>query len=121
MAIRLEAPYPLVETTSFLPNPSFSDSEGLTEEIVQKRTMNGRLYTYVKTKSGRRRLLLSFTLDRMKGLELRAFFRSYYYSKIKLTDHLGISWIGYFTSNPFEFETNSKERQNIQIEFEGIS
>lgn len=117
--IKLEAPYPLYQTTTILPNPDFNDSEALTDEINIRRSMNGTLYTYVKTKNQRRKLVFALRLDRMKGLELRAFLRAYYRSKIKLTDHLDQIWLGNITSNPFALETGSGERQTIQLEFEG--
>ena len=117
--IKLEAPYPAIQTITVLPNPKFSDSEALTDEVNIKRSMSGTLYTYVKTKNNRRKLLLDFQLNQMKGLELKAFIRSYYLSKIRLTDHLNQIWIGYITSNPFEYTTSSDEQQTIQLEFEG--
>jgi len=63
-------------------------------------------------------------------LEVRAFFLSYFASQIKITDHLDRAWVGYFTSNPFEFETQNRaypaitpmprgETISIDIEFEG--
>lgn len=115
--MRLAAPYPGIQTITLLPEPEFSDSEALTIEISTKRTITGNLYTYVKTKNQRRKLLFRFRLDRMKGLELRAFIQSYYQSDILITDHNDVSWIGKFTSNPFEFE--STQLDTIQIEFEG--
>ncbi len=119
MTVILQAPYPLVQTTTLLPDPDFSDSEGSVDEVAQKRSMTGILRTSVKTKNNRRRLTMSFTLARLKGLELRAFIQAYFYSKIRLTDHLDQVWIGNFTDNPFSFESN-KEMQNIQLTFEGI-
>jgi len=120
MTVKIQAPYPLLHTTTLLPNPEFSDSEAMLDEVIKKRSMNGSLYTYVKTKASRRKLLMTFQLYRMKGLELRAFIRSYYKSKIRLTDHLDQVWIGYFTSNPFDFDTDTDEWQTITLEFEGI-
>lgn len=119
------------QTTTLLPNPDFSDSENLTAEVETKRAMNGTLYTYVKTKGDRRRLQWSFTLTRNKALEVRAFILSYYASKILITDHNGVSWLGNFTDNPFEFDTVSRaapaicpmprgETQKITLSFEGV-
>jgi hypothetical protein len=42
-----EAPYPAIQTTSLLPNPQWSDQEGLLDEVLWKRAMDGTLYTYV--------------------------------------------------------------------------
>ena len=125
--LKLEAPYPGVQTTSFFPNPQLGDSEELTDEMVSKRAMDGTLYTYVKTKNLRRRLLFELSMGRMKALELRAFIESYFASKVRLTDHLGRVWIGNLVNDPFEFNTPGRaehfpgqERQTIQLEFEGI-
>ncbi len=117
MSIRLEA----YQTITYLPNPTFSDSENLAVAISQKFSMNGKRYTYVKSKDERRKLIMRFDLTRAKGMELHAFIRAYYSKEILLTDHNGIIWLGHFTSNPFDFETPARgEYQNIQIEFEGI-
>lgn len=126
----LKAPYPLVQTISVLPNPTFSDGEGLADTVQTKRMMDGTLYTYVKTKSGRRRMQWTFNLTRNKGAELRAFFQSYFRAAVLVTDHNERAWLGHFTSSPFEFETVRRaapnisplpgELQTVTIEFEGI-
>lgn len=108
------------QTTTILPNPEWSDSENITDEIIIKRVLEGGRYTYIKTKNYRRRLLFNFKLARMKALELRAFIQSYFNSEITLTDHLGQIWIGRFTVNPFDFTTLLSDIQTIQLEFEGV-
>lgn len=126
----IAAPYPLIETTSVLPSPKFSDAESLQVEVSRKLAVDGTRYTYIKKKD-RRKLLWSFKLTRNKSLELRAFIYAYFASKIKVTDHNERVWIGYFTSNPFEFDTSGRagpavdpmprgEVVNIDIEFEGV-
>jgi hypothetical protein len=126
----MQAPYPALQTTSFFPNPEFGDSESLGVNVTIERAMDGTVYSYVKRK-GRRILQWTFTLTRNKALELRAFFLSYYASRVKITDHQGREWVGYFTSNPFEFSTDAKaspaidpmprgEHQTITVEFEGV-
>ncbi len=127
---RLEAPYPLLQTTTALPNPQFSDQEALLVTVTRKLAMDGTRYTYVKTRGGRRKLKWNFKLSRPKGLELRAFIFSYFASKIRIVDHNDRVWIGNFLNNPFEFETTERaapainpmprgETQVIDIEFEG--
>jgi hypothetical protein len=127
----LQAPYPALQTLTVLPSPRFSDTMALTDAVMVKRAMDGTRYTYVKTKGGRKKLKWEFLVTRNKGLELRAFIQSYFASQIYVTDHLGRSWIGHFTSNPFEFDTPERgapprqgwpvgEVQAISIEFEGI-
>jgi len=126
-----EAPASGVVTTVFLPNPLFSDTESLTDTVQVKRAMDGTLYSYIKTKNGRRRLQWTFRTTRNKGLEFRAFLLTYFASKVRATDHNGRVWVGNFTNNPFEFDTTSRaapaispmprgETQEITIEFEGV-
>jgi hypothetical protein len=126
---QFQAPYPSLQTTSVLPNPRLGDSEGLRAEVKIKRTMDGTQYTYIKRKGGRR-MLWTFKLTRNKGLEMRAFFQSYFASTVKVTDHNDRVWIGKFINNPFEFSTESLaapaiapmprgENVVITIEFEG--
>lgn len=126
----LSAPYPSIQTTTLLPNPRLGDQESLTDDVKTKRAMNGTLYTYVQRKGGRRKFQWTFRLTRNKGLELRAFIQSYFASKLRITDHAGRVWVGYFLSNPFEFDTPNRaapaihpmplgETQVITIEFEG--
>ena len=127
----LSAPHPLLQTTTLLPNPQFSDQENLMVSVTRKTAMDGTRYTYVKRKDNRRRLKWSFRLTRNKALELRAFVFAYFASKIKITDHKGRVWVGYFTNNPFEFDTSDRaepaispmprgENVNIELEFEGV-
>lgn len=129
--MQLAAPYPAIQTVSILPNPQLSDSEALTASVAAKRAIDGTLYTYVRTKQGRRKMLWSFQLTRPKALELRAFLYAYFASKVKVTDHNGRIWVGNFMNNPFEFSTESRagpaigglprgETVSITLEFEGI-
>ena len=121
----------MLQTTTLLPDPQFSDQDALAVTVSRKTAMDGTRYTYVKRKDDRRKLKWSFRLTRNKGLELRAFISSYFASKIKVIDHNGRIWVGNFTSNPFEFDTSSRaapaiaplprgEIVNIEIEFEGV-
>ena len=127
----IAAPYPMLQTTTLLPNPEFSDQESLAVAVSRKTAMDGTRYTYVKHKDNRRRLKWSFRLTRNKALELRAFIFAYFASKVKAIDHNARIWVGNFTSNPFEFDTSDRaapaisplplgEIVNIEIEFEGV-
>ncbi len=107
------------QTTTILPNPELDDSEALISEVSALRTITGQLYTYVKQQD-RRKLILTFQLDRLKALELREFLAAYLSSTITLTDHLDRIWRGVFMSNPFDVETVIRRRQTITLEFEGI-
>jgi len=108
------------QTTTVLPNPEWSDSEQLTGEVVIKRSVNGGVYTYVKSKNDRRRLLFRFRLTRSKSLELKAFIQSYFTSIVRLVDHEQQKWVGNILNNPFEFAVLLGEEQIIQLEYEGI-
>jgi hypothetical protein len=126
----LEGPYPLLKTTTLLPNPLPGDHEGVAVAVSRKTAMDGTRYTYVKQK-GRRKLHWEFKLTRNKALELRAFLQCYFASPIKITDHTDRVWLGYFPSNPFDFETTERagpaiapmprgESVRISLEFEGV-
>lgn len=128
---QLSAPYPLLQTTTLLPNPQFSDSEALMVVVSRRTAMDGTRYTYVKRKDNRRKLLWTFRLSRNKALELRAFIYAYFASKVKVIDHNNRTWMGNFTNNPFEFDTPERsapainpmprgEAQVIELEFEGV-
>lgn len=123
------APYPASQTMTVMPNPTFSDQETNLNTVSRRMAMDGTRYTYVKRRA-RRKLQWTFKLSRNKGLEVRAFFFAYFASQIKIVDHSNRTWVGNFTSNPFEFETQSRaapaitpmprgETVNIDIEFEG--
>jgi len=112
-----------------MPNPTFSDQETNLNTVSRRTAMDGTRYTYVKRRA-RSKLQWTFKLSRNKGLEVRAFFIAYFASQIKIVDHRNRTWVGYFTSNPFEFETQSRaapaispmprgETVSIDIEFEG--
>lgn len=125
MTLMLQAPYPDIQTTSILPNPKASDFQNQTHSLDVHRSMNGVKYTYVKSKPDRR-LTMNFTLSRMKALELREFIRSYYRSRILLTDHNNVRWSVVFADNPFDIEGTGRafgwpgnEANSIQLRFEG--
>lgn len=126
---RMAAPYPTLQTLTVMPNPQFSDQETNLNVVSRRTAMDGTRYTYVRRRAYRK-LQWSFKLTRNKALEVRAFFMAYFASKIRITDHRDRIWLGYFTSNPFEFETQSRaapaitpmprgETISIDIEFEG--
>lgn len=125
--IEFTAPWPSADCRIYLPNPKFGDSEALTLEVSPKRAMDGTLYTYVKTKNSRRKLVMSFTITRLKSIEFNRFLRLYISKQIHIVDHLARTWVGYITSNPVEFSTQSRGTQGgggelvaVEIEFEGV-
>jgi hypothetical protein len=124
MSLILQAPVPLLTTTSVFPSPIFGDGEQPKHSITVMQSMNGTLYSYVKS-NARSQLQYSLTLSRMKALELRAFILAYFRAKVRLINHKGEVWDGYFVSNPFEFSTDSSSsmpggsNQTITIDFDG--
>ena len=128
---KLQAPYPLWQTTTLLPNPQFSDQEALVDTLVQKRAMDGTRYVYIHRRDDRRKLHWTFALTRNKGLELQAFIKSYFASRIRVVDHNGVVWLGNFTNDPFECNTTERaapaitpmprgELETVDIEFQGV-
>lgn len=126
---RMAAPYPTLQTLTVMPNPQFSDQETNLSTVSRGSAMDGTRYTYVKRRT-RRKLQWTFKLSRNKALEVQAFFTAYFASTIRVVDHRDRVWLGNFTSNPFEFEAQSRaypaitpmprgETMSIDIEFEG--
>jgi hypothetical protein len=127
---QFQAPYPLVQTTTILPDPQFSDQEALADTITQKRAMDGTRYVYVQRRSGRRKVRWTFNMTRNKGLELRAFIEAYFASQVRVVDHKGQVWVGNLVGDPFEFDTPERaapaispmprgEQQVLTVDFEG--
>lgn len=122
----IQAPYPTIQTATYLPNPQLGDSVNNVLSLEIKRAMDGTKYSYVKTRN-RDRLIWTFRLSQHKGMELMAFYQAYNASQLKITDHLNNVYIGYFTSNPFEFEASNRSVDSpgldtmvtVQVEFEG--
>lgn len=119
------------QTTTILPDPQFSDGEGLVDEVNRIRATDGTLRTYIKRKGGRRKLQWSFALTRNKAIELEFFMKSYVDSEIRIVDHNARTWIGVFTTNPTELTAERKatpaleswplgERTTVTLEFEGV-
>jgi hypothetical protein len=126
----IKAPYPLLQTTTVLPNPQFSDVEGTLHTMSRKLAMDGTRRTYVKKKD-RKKLKWAFKMTRNKSLELRAFIYAYFAAQIQVTDHNDRVWVGYLVNNPFEFDTPASGRPAINpmprgesvvidLEFEGV-
>jgi len=124
--LEITAPWPGADCRIYLPNPKFGDSESLAIDMNPKRAMDGTLYTYVKTKGLRRKILMSFTMTRLKSIEVNRFLFMYISKQLKIVDYLNRTWVGYITSNPVEFNTSKRgnpgggnELVDAEIEFEG--
>lgn len=125
MSFLLRAPYPSLLTTTLLPSPEWGDSKGLAATVKTMRGMDGTLYTYVKSREGRKKLRWQFRLSRNKALELREFINTYFDQIVEATDHDGDKWIGYLMNNPFEFAGDGRasgwpgdEAMTVILDFE---
>ena len=124
--LTIQAPWPTIQTTIVLPNPQFSDAENLTDNVSNRRMMDGTQFTYVKTKT-QRKLQWRFRLSRHKALELEAFLHAYFASQVRVTDHNDTIWVGNFIDNPFELATPDYapqmpggEMESVTLDFEGV-
>lgn len=99
--IILEGPWPGPSIVTQLPNPQFSDVENHNASVSRQRSMNNKLYSYCKDE-GTSLLTYTFTLTRMKSLELQAFVQACIGFNIKLTNHKNEKWIVIFNNNPWE-------------------
>jgi len=125
MSFLLQAPYPALVSTTLLPSPIWGDSKAIKGVVTSMRSIDGTLYTYVKTKGSKKKFQWDFKLARNKALELRSFIEAYFGKAIRITDHDGDIWVGYLINNPFEFTTQGSafdwpgdEMMNIRLEFE---
>ena len=121
----LIAPWPSFQTTSIIPSPGWGNFSGGLGTFDKARSMNGTLYTYVKSRSSRKKHQWSFLLSRNKMLELQRFVDTYYLSVIKITDHDDQTYLGYIINNPVEFTAVSKapnwpggEAYQVTLDFE---
>ena len=89
--LQIRAPHPNHKVTILLPNPEFDDARAPESTITIKRTMTGRLITYI-AQSDRVTLNLPLQLTRMKSLELEAFLASYQSAKWEVTLYDGSVW-----------------------------
>lgn len=128
MSFTLQAPYPRIQTTSILPNPTFGDSEGVVQSQNLKRSIDGTVRTYIK-RAGRRKMAWSFVMTRNKAIELREFAYAYHASKVLVETHNGRKYSGFIMNNPLEITSLSRsapgrqdlegEKWEVTIEFEG--
>lgn len=115
MTTIIAAPAPLTRVTCVLPSAKFEDSHALSNKVDVKRSMLGRVITYVKS-SPNRTLKLPFELTRAKALELQAFITIYYRAEWIITLHDNTMWRGRLLSNPFE--SVDAQRSMVQVTLE---
>lgn len=120
----LQAPFDLIQTSVVLPNPLLDDNESLVSNLTLRRSMDNSIRTYVKTNNSRR-IRYTFTLDRLKGLELEAFFDAYNGTDIRMINWKGQIWKVKLITNPLDFVQTGRygpnsDRTDINLEFEGV-
>lgn len=125
MSFILRGPYPAKVTTTLMPSPAWGDSENIMPTIVRMRTVDGTLYTYVTSRTGRSKYHWEFELSRNKALELREFINSYFADLIEVQDHEGNTLVGYLQNNPFELSGVGRAKgwpgnstMKIELDFE---
>lgn len=125
MSVKLQAPYPNIETTSYLPSPAFNDARRSLSEVFVKRAMNGTPYSYKNDLGNKKTFSFSFKLTRMKALEVEAFFKLYGSKQWQLTNFDGEILVGFCKTNPLRFvhvarevDATSVEAVTLDFEFE---
>lgn len=114
----------LTGATVILPCPLFGDSETNLHEMHIKRSMNNRLYTYVR-RNDLQELSYRFQVGREKCKQLQSFIENNIDSVIDLLNWKGEKWKVKITSNPFETSgealyDNEGEKYEFSIDFQGI-
>lgn len=107
-----------------LPNPEFDDSQSNGDTLTIYRSMTNQIYTYVKVQPFKK-LNYSFTLTRLKSIELRRFLDSERANKIEIQNHKTEIWIGYLLTNPVQFTTVKRaepcgEQVEVTLDFEAV-
>lgn len=100
---RVEAPFPLLQSTLLLPSPEKGNSRNLTSSVQTLRAMDGKVYTHIKSKRGRKSHHWSFFVARDKYLEAKAFAEQYATRLVRTVDHEGTVRVGWIVLNPVEF------------------
>ena len=104
MSFIVQGPYPLLETTLVMPSEREGNQTNLAATVQTMRAMDGTLYTYVKTKRGRKAYTWDFAVTKDKVREVEEFVRLYAGQLAKVTDADGDILVGYLTANPYDFE-----------------
>lgn len=91
MTLAISAPYPKTKVTSILPNPEFGNIRATQSKVQVKRSMTGKVWTYVNP-NDRDSITLTFELSRQKDLEFGEFIRIYHTAFWKIVDHNGNNW-----------------------------
>lgn len=102
MSFVIQGPFPLMTSSLLLPSPLVGNTEANTATVLTMRSMDGTVYTYVKTKRGRRKFTWNFVTSKDKALEAKEFVKLFADGLVKTVDHTDTVRIGYITINPLE-------------------
>jgi hypothetical protein len=102
MSFVIQGPYPLMTSSLVMPSPLVGNTEANTATVSTVRAMDGTVYTYVKTKRGRRVFNWNFVTSKDKALEAKEFIKLFASGLVRVTDQLEVVRIGYITINPLE-------------------
>ena len=103
MTFIVQGPYPLMQSTLVLPSPLEGNQKNLAATVQTMRTMDGKLYTYVKTKRARKVHQWDFLGTKDKSRETVEFVKQYSGHLVRVVDHEDTTILGYITINPLEF------------------
>jgi hypothetical protein len=124
--IKLEAPWPAPSVVTVMPNPQLSDVETRDQTVNRHRSMSNVLYSYAKD-GGTSKLTYTFSVSRMKSLEVQAFVETMIGQQIKMTNHKNEVWFVYIDNNPFEASQSRRaggspgnETDSISLSFVGV-
>jgi len=102
MSFIVQGPFPLLQSTLVLPSPREGNQRNLAASIQTMRSMDGTLYTHVKSKRGRKAHSWDFLTTKDKAREAKEFVEQYAGGAVRITDHEGTTITGYITINPLE-------------------
>lgn len=120
MTVYLQAPHELLQTSIQLPSPNLGDTLNPASEITIRNSMNGVLYSYVKS-NGRIEFTWEFNLAKEKAIELEEFIKAYSSENIRVVDWRERVYLVKLVNLPISFSAMSlNERQQIRLQFEGV-
>jgi hypothetical protein len=93
-----------MRTTLVMPSPREGNQKNIAASVQTMRSMNGTLYTYVKSKRDRKVHVWDFLVTKDKVREVEEFMKLYAGNLARITDHEGTLHLGYLTANPYDFE-----------------
>lgn len=114
----IQAPHPLSRDTLIIPSPELGNSVRLASTVTTQRTRSGKLFTYVKSKRGRKGLSWDFVVTFDKSREVKEFFRKHNTSLVRIIDHNETARVGYVTINPVELRAEGNDAYSFSLLFE---